>query len=86
VSAVIGWLITLRDRLEGWTIVDMKNDWKRVFSFEGNELPKHRETDMAMQGHDKGAGRPGSQPAGALGLTTMLSITLASTSNQGEQS
>jgi len=20
---------------EGWTIVDMKNDWKRVFSFEG---------------------------------------------------
>jgi phosphoglycolate phosphatase-like HAD superfamily hydrolase len=22
-------------RAEGWTVVDMKNDWKRVFSFEG---------------------------------------------------
>jgi hypothetical protein len=20
---------------EGWTVVDMKNDWKRVFAFEG---------------------------------------------------
>ena len=45
---------------EAWTVVDMKNDWKRVFAFEGNEKPNGLKTVWPRKDTTKKSSRTGS--------------------------